>query len=171
MRCSRAYALQQKKPVTLQNSIRKPEVFHSRNPALTYGFLALIDLFDKLTPDFYQIICADNYDTPDKKKSISTTYRNLCESVPLLNEVSETQRVDILITQGWLQVWLWKLAMADIQRHSSEVAIPPNSPVMVGKSFMNIFVSVSQSSMDAHGIGMVSTIPPLIYSSIQMLTM
>lgn len=130
-------------------------MFHSKNPALTYGFLALIDLFDKLTPDFYRIRCAENYESLDKKNAISTAYRNLCDPVPLLNEVTETQKVDILITQGWLQVWLWKLAMADLQRHSSETVIPPNSPVLVGKSFMNIFVSVSQSSMDAHGIGMI----------------
>ena len=133
-------------------------MFHSKNPALTYGFLALIDLFDKLTPDFYRILCAKNYNVPDKKASIASTHRNLCESVPLLNEVLETQRVDILITQGWLQVWLWKLAMTDLLQNpspGSEPVIPPDSPAVVGKSFMSVFVSVSQSSMDAHGIGMV----------------
>lgn len=140
----------------LRSSIRKPEVFDSDDPILSYGFLNLINLFEKLTVDLYDWISTGSEDGLSGVTLTGSIQGNLCSPISL-DGVLETQQVDILITQQWLQAVMWRLAVSrSLQKSSGNDALLPfHFPVTVGKSALGVLSSVSQSSIDAHGIGMV----------------
>lgn len=90
-------------------------------------------------------------------------------SKPLsLEGVSEIQKIDILITQQWLQAMMWKLSITSASQPGSrnDSVLPFHLPVVVGKAVLSVIADTSQGAVDAHGIGMVS----LLHSPIKILT-
>ncbi|KAL2827987.1 hypothetical protein BDW59DRAFT_178946 [Aspergillus cavernicola] len=154
----RAYALQTGRPVMLRRSIRKPSVLNSEVPALLYGFVSLITLFEQMAPDFYNWN-ADCIGGAQECSAINSMYQSLSNPAALLEEVSETHQVDIIISQQWLLVSLWKYL---VKRYpfqprdstNSTNLLPIRIPLMAGKSALACLSSASLPSIDAHGIGM-----------------
>ncbi|PYH96812.1 transcription regulator of maltose utilization [Aspergillus ellipticus CBS 707.79] len=151
----RGYALQQAKPVMLRNSIRKPQVLCSEDPILAYGFINLIGVFEKLTVNLYDWVSAGGIDGSSEIPPTSAIQSSLCNAISL-EGVSEIQKVDILITQQWLQTVMWKLSMTRATQPGSrdEAVLPFHLPVLVGKAVMGTIGTASQGAVDAHGIGM-----------------
>ncbi|RHZ65209.1 putative C6 transcription factor (AmyR) [Aspergillus thermomutatus] len=151
----RGYALQQAKPVMLRNSIHKPQVLCSDDPILTYGFINLINIFEKLTPNLYDWVSVGGGDGFFEMPPISSIQSSLCKPMSL-DGVVEIQRVDILVTQQWLQAMMWKLSMAHATQPGSrdDAVLPFHLPLLVGKAVMNVIEAASQGSVDAHGITM-----------------
>ncbi|KAE8144906.1 fungal-specific transcription factor domain-containing protein [Aspergillus avenaceus] len=150
----RGYALQQARPVMLRNSIRKPQVLSSNDPILAYGFINLINVFEKLSVSLYDWVSAGggvDGDTPPT----SSIQSSLAKAISL-DGVSEIQKVDILITQQWLQAMMWKLSMTHATQPGSrdDAVLPFHLPVLVGKAVMGVISAASQGAVDAHGIGM-----------------
>jgi hypothetical protein len=143
-------------PIVLRACIQKPSVFASKSPAIAYGFVNLISVFEKIPPSFY-----DWNVGADRSLVIPEIVTSVCHGVaissPLLAEYNETQRVDLVVTQQWLQARLWKVYNEQDNREPNQVAvIPVELPVNAGKSVLALMSSVSQKSADAHGIGIVS---------------
>ncbi|CAL5872424.1 uncharacterized protein PFLUO_LOCUS6688 [Penicillium psychrofluorescens] len=151
----RGYALQQAKPVMLRSSIHKPQVLCSEDPILAYGFINLINIFEKLTASLYDWLSAGGGDGLLERPPTSAIQSNLCKPV-VLDGVLEIQQVDILVTQQWLQAMMWKLSMSRATQPGSrdEAVIPFHLPVLVGKAVMSVIGTASQGAVDAHGIGM-----------------
>lgn len=143
----------------LHGAVRKPSVFSSDCPAVLYGFINLISVFESLTPEFYSWNSCDTIDSLDSY-ALSTMYQSVSAFLPLLPEISEIQQVDIVVTQQWLLARLWKFwrdRSPQRRLKSSELLpLPLQVPVAAGKVVMNFLSSVSHESRDAHGIGMVS---------------
>ncbi|KAL2828589.1 fungal-specific transcription factor domain-containing protein [Aspergillus pseudoustus] len=151
----RGYALQQAKPVMLRNSIHKPQVLCSEDPILAYGFINLIGVFENLSANLYDWVSAGGRDRSLEMPPTCAIQANLSKPISL-DGVSEIQKVDILITQQWLQAMMWKLSMTRASQPGarSENVLPFHLPVIVGKSVMSVIADVSQGAVDAHGIGM-----------------
>lgn len=152
----------------LRPSIQKPSVFGSDNPKLAYGFLNLILLFESIPSHFYDWISDGAFRSPSDKLMVKEISNNLAAFVPLFSDFFETHEVDIFVTRDWLQTMLWKHSTRNLidcaQR--AQLCTPAYSPLLTGKSILKLISSASQSSMDAHGIGMVSaTHSPLIFCS------
>lgn len=164
----------------LRTSIAKPQVLGSDDPILVYGFLNLINLFEKLTVSLYDWLSAGNDNGNDSAGTPASSIQlSLCNApVASLQGVLEIQQVDILITQQWLQAMMWKLS-----RHGSGcpadgsglnanagagAMLPLHLPITVGKAVMNVIGAASQGAVDAHGIGMVP-FPPLTTNLIPIL--
>lgn len=144
----------------LRGGIRKPSVFSSDSPAVLYGFVSLVSLFENMAPDFYDwnLLSAE---TARDTASVSAIYQAVSSfSFHLLAEMSEIHRVDLLVTQQWLQARLWKFYVERclLQQPNGAGALPIHIPATAGKSVMACLSSVSQQSTDAHGIGIVSYI-------------
>ncbi|KUL84120.1 hypothetical protein ZTR_07460 [Talaromyces verruculosus] len=152
----RAYALQTCRPVMLRSTIRKPSVFQSESPMMMYGFNNLILLFEKIIPDFYDWNIGD-LGEPCNLSSFANIYKSVAFASPLLDEVSETSRVDFVLTQQWLQTRLWRFYMErkDFCQTQNNSDLPTLLPAIAGKSVMACLSSVAQKSTDAHGIGAV----------------
>jgi hypothetical protein len=159
---TRAYALQRKKPVMLHGSIRKPSIFTSSAPALLYGFVNLISVFEKLTPEFYNWNACDSDDSIDTY-ALSKIYQSIACPLPPLTEIPEIQQVDLVVTQQWLQTRLWQTAID----HASKCGdiLPLQAPAAAGRAVMGFLASVSHESTDAHGIGIVRILMPPGYSN------
>ncbi|KAL4909107.1 hypothetical protein BDW74DRAFT_77666 [Aspergillus multicolor] len=155
----RGYALQQAKPVMLRNSIHKPQVLCSDDPILAYGFINLIGVFESLSVNLYDWVAAggsgSGRDGSSEMPPTSAIQANLSKPISLVG-VSEIQKVDILITQQWLQAMMWKLSMTRASQPGSrnETVLPFHLPVLVGKAVMTVIAEASQGAVDAHGIGM-----------------
>ncbi|KAJ4305097.1 hypothetical protein N0V90_000627 [Kalmusia sp. IMI 367209] len=159
----RAYSLQLAKPVLLSPSIRKPEVFSSSNPLVAYGFLNLIRLFEKLNPLLYEHNSkggrGGHHKTPRDEQSIMDIYNDISTFEPALDEVLQTQKVDIIVTRNWLQIVLLGVA-ANSHSSSTELETPRLDSISVStllscaKSIMETISSTPPSSVAAHGIGM-----------------
>ncbi|KAH8696579.1 fungal-specific transcription factor domain-containing protein [Talaromyces proteolyticus] len=150
----RAYALQTGRPVMLRGTIQKPAVFRSRSPTIMYGFASLISLFESIIPEFYDWNTCD-VGEPGDLPSLSNIYKSLAFALPLLAEVSETSRVDFVLTQHWLQTRLWQFYKDRkyLCQTQSNMEFPTEIPAMAGKNVMACLSSVAQKSTDAHGIG------------------
>ncbi|KAE8392005.1 fungal-specific transcription factor domain-containing protein [Aspergillus alliaceus] len=149
----RGYSLQQAKPVMLRNSIHKPQVLCSDDPILAYGFINLINVFEKLSPTLYDWVSAGGGTGGDG--DASSIQSSLSKQISL-EGVSEIQKVDILITQQWLQAMMWKLSMTHATQPGArdDAVLPFHLPVLVGKAVMGVIGAASQGAVDAHGIGM-----------------
>lgn len=146
----------------LRATIQKPSVFQSESPMLMYGFSSLISLFEKIIPDFYDWNICDSDDSYDLS-SVSNIYKSIAYASPLLPEILETNRVDFVLTQRWLQTRLWRLYMDRhyLSRAQTNSDFDIRVPIIAGKSVMACLSSVPQKSTDAHGIGAVcSPVPP-----------
>lgn len=152
----RGYALQQSRPVMLRNSIHKPQVLSSEDPILAYGFVNLINTFEKLTANLYDWVSSGGGDGLLERPPTSAIQSSLCKPISL-DGVLEIQQVDILITQQWLQAMMWKLSMSHATQPGSrdDAVLPFHLPVLVGKAVMSVIGTASQGAVDAHGIGMV----------------
>lgn len=149
---TRAYALQRKKPILLHGNIRKPSIFTSAAPALLYGFVNLISVFEKLTPEFYNWNASDSGDSINTY-ALSEIYQSIASPLPPLIEIPEIQQVDLVVTQQWLQIRLWQTAI-DHASKCGEV-LPLQAPAAAGRAVMGFLATVSHESTDAHGIGIV----------------
>lgn len=149
----------------LRSSINKPQVLCSDDPILAYGFINLINLFEKITPNLYDwVSAAGGSHNETDNNAASSIQSTLCNSpIASLQGVLEIQQVDILITQQWLQAMMWKLSMDRARptgngsrNTSSSTMLPCHLPIVVGKSVLSVIGAASQGAVDAHGIGMVS---------------
>lgn len=152
----RGYALQQSKPVMLSSTIHKPQVICSEDPILAYGFINLINIFEKLTSNLYDWISAGGGDGLLEKPPTSVIQSSLSKPVSL-DGVLEIQQVDILVTQQWLQAMMWKLSISHATQPGArdDGVLPFHLPILIGKAVMSVIGSSSQGAVDAHGIGMV----------------
>ncbi|KAJ0415056.1 hypothetical protein BJY00DRAFT_327298, partial [Aspergillus carlsbadensis] len=152
----RAYALQTGRPVMLRSSIRKPSVLNSETPALLYGFVSLLSLFEQMVPDFYSWNNMDSLNGLQESPALNSMYQSISNPPALLAEVSETHQVDYIISQQWLLVCLWNyhMKMYPYQGRDSNSLLPIHIPLMAGRCALACLSSVSMPSVDAHGIGM-----------------
>jgi hypothetical protein len=157
----------------LRSSIHKPQVLCSEDPILAYGFINLIGIFEKLTPNLYDWVSAGGGEGLLERPPTSAIQSSLCKPISL-DGVMEIQQVDILITQQWLQAMMWKLSMNHATQPGArdESVLPFHLPVLVGKAVMSVIGSASQGAVDAHGIGMVSQYskPLIAYFETSLLT-
>lgn len=140
----------------LRATIQKPAVFRSESPTMMYGFSNLVLLFEKILPEFYDWNIGDMGE-PCDFSSLANIYNSVAFASPLLEEVSETSRVDFVLTQQWLQTRLWRFYMnrKDFCQAQNNSDLPTLLPAIAGKSVMACLSSVAQKSTDAHGIGAV----------------
>ena len=87
-------------------------------------------------------------------------YNDISAFEPSLDEVLETQKVDILVTRNWLQIVLLGLVANTESRSTTagNTGLDQNSCsalILCAKSILGTVLSALPSSVAAHGIGMV----------------
>lgn len=129
----------------------------SDSPSLLHGFLILIGIYEKVTPNLYDWVSSGGQQGLSEKPPVAAIQSSLCKSFSI-DGVAEIQQVGILIAQQWLQVVMWKLSMTYATQSSAygQDMLPFYLPVLIGKDVISVLSSTSQSAIDAHGIGIVS---------------
>ncbi|KAK9478016.1 hypothetical protein V1514DRAFT_331988 [Lipomyces japonicus] len=141
----RGYSLQYEMPVILEPSIGLPSldgIQDQNERVFMTGFLNLIHLF--LKPDKNTI---DTWKRPDHAcmENIQRTVEQVMQINPLLL-AHESQKVDIFVTQRWMQILTWQLA---VLKGNGNVSI--DFPASAVKNIMEIGMTVDIEAFEAHG--------------------
>ena len=133
-------------------------MYTADDPVLTYGLLHLISLFENIPLALYDCICSENEHGNTTRVNMTQNIQTALAAPISLEGVIETQQVDIRVTQLWLQVTMWNLGLETsldcLIRDQAFSTL--NLPLSAAKCVMETLSSVSQPSIDVHGIAIVS---------------
>lgn len=154
----RAYCLHNRRPVMLQAGIGKPGVTFPDDPGPIDGFLGIIYIFESIPIALYNWLCTPHLELPQDVISVPICFWSLSDASLFPVGANETQLVNNAITQQWLRSYLWHIALRLQLPDTVFMAdsLPLEAPLSAAKSVMSTIASVSQRSMEVHGIGMVS---------------
>ncbi|UPL01008.1 hypothetical protein LCI18_011942 [Fusarium solani-melongenae] len=152
----RTFALQHRRSVMLRSSITKPRTIDSDCPVVMNDFINHIRLFESLPWSLYEWQSPSDSNQLEDLSLVHTINDKLC-TIQADQSVIPSQRFDTLITQQWLRVSMWRLAVGKKPSSSAYnfgVLLPPSLPIDAGKIIMSALGSVGPKSKDCHGIGM-----------------
>ncbi|TPX17548.1 uncharacterized protein E0L32_012141 [Thyridium curvatum] len=149
---AQAHSLQHDIPPTFKLSPALPEIQSSLNFGLGPAFYTLCKLFQ----------CFDNACPaelrPGQHSSLQAISTELCRTHPLPVCKNEVQRADIVVTESWLRVVLWKSAIPYIDATTDPVdqGLSVSFPMSVGRDLLSNLTTLSSFALEAHGPGMMS---------------
>ncbi|KAH7274923.1 hypothetical protein B0J15DRAFT_473831 [Fusarium solani] len=152
----RTFALQHRRSVMLRSSITKPGIIDSDCPIVMNDFINHIRLFESLPSSLYEWQSTSDSDPLEHLSLVYTINDSLC-TVQADQSVIPSQRFDTVITQQWLRISMWRLAVGKKPLPSVYdfgLLFPPSLPIDAGKIIMSALGSVGPKSKDCHGIGM-----------------
>ena len=84
--------------------------------------------------------------------------RQLMEALPVCLDTTESQAADLRTSQHWLRTMVWQLSIANryLSSSSSDASMTFTYPIEIAKDLVAVTNALSQSSMEIHGIGLVS---------------
>ncbi|KAF4468289.1 fungal specific transcription factor domain-containing [Fusarium albosuccineum] len=150
----RTFALQHRYPVRLRsNGITKPDVIDSECPVVMNDFVNHISIFEVLPPALYEWHSETHQEKPQGVALAHQINSKLFRDQATTSLI-ESQQFDTRVTQQWLRVAIWRLVFGNRPSTSNRpgTLLPFSIPVDAGRAIVESLHSVSQSSMDIHGI-------------------
>ena len=161
----RYFSIVQYRPTVLKALPDLP-LWHSSVPAhVQNGFCQIIHLFRSIDAEFVRIWL-------DKQKKTITVdwvknkHAELVDTLAVVeklsNELTDTQKVDLIVTRYWLCVLLWEKALsrflltADVGVDQSVLSIV--FPTSLSRSLRQSLASVSRQAVDVHGAAIMQKI-------------
>ncbi|CAK7217455.1 hypothetical protein SCUCBS95973_003158 [Sporothrix curviconia] len=182
----RAYALQHRRRAVLRPDIELPGIFGSQDPRIVGGFVTLVKLFSSVSDVFVDAwssqpladcACApcppaiSKHDPHDGGGTTTTSIKlfrpNDAMNVLSMAEIDETQRLDILITEKWLNLLIHQLRSGS---SISASAVQMGSVFAIAKGVEQLISSASPTSLRCHGIGMEQKVSDIANSLCEALT-
>ncbi|KAH7318080.1 fungal-specific transcription factor domain-containing protein [Stachybotrys elegans] len=158
----RAYALQRHRPLTLQNTLALPCASPLCNDSdIMPGFLDLISLFGHFDTDF---IASWNSSVPLAQPSESTHLSLLQEllkyALPSVSSYAPAQQADLLISQQWLKVMVWKhcVSKALLKTASGDDSMSLTYPASIARDVVLISKLLPTKAFEANGVGILEKI-------------
>lgn len=158
----RSFAVSQHKPVLLTQPLPLPIGAPEDEPSeIDVGFRQLIQTYSQLNVGFINF-----WSRFGSALSTSSSFLRLLDALRLepvphgTDGVSDTQKVDILVTRHWLQLVYWKSALhhsllsSAAQTRSMTFAYPED----IALSLLRVLASVSTESIEVHGLGIFEKI-------------
>ncbi|KAL2683425.1 hypothetical protein Neosp_007895 [[Neocosmospora] mangrovei] len=142
-----------------ESSIAKPRIIDSDCPIVMNDFINHIRLFESLPWSLYEWQNPSDSNQVEDLSHLSLVHTindKLC-TIQADQSVIPSQRFDTLITQQWLRICMWRLAVGKKPSSSAYnfgTLLPPSLPIDAGKIIMSALGSVGPKSKDCHGIGM-----------------
>ena len=147
--------MQKHRPLTLHATIKIPKIEEDSAIATT-GFVYLVKLYHPFDDTFVGLW--------NKSRSDCSTFwlaelqQKLTQALPVYLNVTESQAVDLRISQQWLRTMVWQLSIINgyLSSTSSESSMTFGYPIEIAKDLVSVIGSFSQQAMEVHGIGLVS---------------
>lgn len=152
----RAYALQQRRPLTLHATIAMPTM--EEDPSETVelsGFIHLVNLFRPFDDTFVGLWNKSRQGaTPDFFLQLQ---KQLSDALPTYLQSVESQAVDLRCSQQWLRTMVWQLSISHgfLSSTAAENAMSFQFPIEVSRDLVSAAGGFSQHSMEVHGIGLI----------------
>jgi hypothetical protein len=152
----RAYAIQQRRPLSLHATINLPTL--EEDPSETVelsGFVHLVNLYRPFDDTFvgfwnkHRIGCTTEF--------LSQLQQELSDALPLYLQSTESQAVDLRCSQQWLRTMVWQLSISHglLSSTAAENAMSFQFPIEISRDLLSATTQYSQQSMEIHGIGLV----------------
>lgn len=152
----RAYAIQQRRPLSLHPTINLPTV--GEDPSETVqlnGFIHLVKLYIPFDDTFvgfwnkHRAGCTTEF--------LSQLQQELSDALPQYLQSTETQAVDLRCSQQWLRTMVWQLSISHglLSSTATDNAMSFQFPIEISRDLLAATTQYSQQSMEIHGIGLV----------------
>ncbi|KAG7425472.1 putative sucrose utilization protein SUC1 [Fusarium oxysporum f. sp. raphani] len=148
----RAHSLQHDLPPTFKLSPTLPELHPQQDAGLGSAFCSLCRLFQAF----------DDACPPDVRSNqvgfLGAISSQLRARHPLPLCDNEIQRADIVVTDSWLRVVLWKAAIpyVDANTDPNDQGLSVSFPTSVARDLLAKLTTLSSCALEAHGPGMMS---------------
>lgn len=144
------YAIQKHRPVTLAATIELPRVEDDRS-ASAVGFIYLVNLYHPLDDTFVGLwnktrsVCSAPW--------LAQIQKQLTEALPTYLNVTESQGVDLRVSQQWLRTVVWQLSIASgcLTLISVDPCMTFGYPVEVALHLVTFLSGFSKQSLEVHG--------------------
>ncbi|KAK4580179.1 hypothetical protein LTR86_000382 [Recurvomyces mirabilis] len=151
----RAYAVQRRKHTRLHASVNLPAVFESEDPHLLNGFVNLANLFSAVDDSFVSAWRGARRQSLCNEAWLASTQKQLDAAALALDNVTETQHLDISVTRAWLQVLSWQMGVSNgLIWGKGEPGMRLDYPIAMARKVCEITSGANASALDSHGIGM-----------------
>lgn len=152
-----AYAIQRRKQTRLLPSIQLPLMFESEDPQLLNGFVNLVHLFSAIDDNFVKVWRGTRRRSVCSLPWLTDMQRALDASAIALEDITETQQLDISVTREWLHMLTWQMGVSNgLIWLKGEGGMRLEYPVELARRVVGITTSANRLALDSHGIGMVS---------------
>ena len=152
----RAYALKAHRPLSLYPTISLPTQEDDPTDLIPIkGFVHLISLYKPFDETFFGLW---NKTRPGAEPSwLAQLQHQLAEALPAYIEGTETQMVDLRMSQQWLKTMVWQLAISHgfISSLANDNTMSFKYPIEISRDLVEMSNQFSQQAMDVHGIGVV----------------
>ncbi|KIW08889.1 uncharacterized protein PV09_00811 [Verruconis gallopava] len=152
----RAYAFKRHRPLTLYDTIELPTV--DEDPTETVqltGFIHLIKLYKPFDETFFGLWNRTVHGTVPSW--LVQLQQQLSDALPTYLDGTETQVVDLKISQQWLKIMIWQLAISHgfISSMASDNTLSFRFPIEISRELVEMAANFSQHAMEVHGSGIV----------------
>ncbi|UPX13701.1 uncharacterized protein EKO05_0004200 [Ascochyta rabiei] len=152
----RTYAIHKHRPITLYPTIHPPsldEVPSDRPVAV--GLELMINLYKTIDDTFVNLWNrVHGHANPSWIAQLQT---QISEAVPSYLECTETQAVEIRVTQQWLRAMVWQLCVCQglVSSVSQDTSMTFKFPIQISRDILTMTQQFSQTTMEVHGVGMI----------------
>ncbi|KAM5376741.1 hypothetical protein ACJZ2D_005364 [Fusarium nematophilum] len=148
----RAHSLQHDLPPTFKLSPTLPELRPNQDAGLGSAFCSLCRLFQSFDDACPPDIRSEQHGYLEAISSeLSRTHRfPICDN--------DVQRADIVVTDSWLRVVLWKAAIpfVDSTTDPNDQGLSVSFPMSVARDLLSKLTTLSSCALETHGPGMMS---------------
>ncbi|CAN6663011.1 hypothetical protein TRVA0_034S01420 [Trichomonascus vanleenenianus] len=117
------------------------------------GFLQIIKLFRLVDTNFMEAYLSKDSNVVINQKWFEETETQLAQSESGMESLSEMQQVDLIITQQWLRMLVWRMAMSRfwLSTGISEGCMSLLLPVQMARKLRTLISKCSEKSIQVHG--------------------
>lgn len=154
----RAYALQQHRPLTLYATINFPSPQDEPEEAEKLdGFLHMVKLYRPFDDSFVGLW--NKAKTGCTTEWLAQVQQQLSDALPVYLQGTESQAVDVKVSQKWLRTLVWQLSMSHgyLSSAAADKAMSFQFPIEISRDLVAVTAQFSQQAMEVHGIGLVSS--------------
>lgn len=173
----RGAGLLRNKPVTLRELTHLPEeYFDDEDPNIIAGFRCLCRMFALVDADFFKLWNAADLNNAEAYLSAPHIARvqDQLGALPLTHaNLTEVQRVDVMVTQQWLRLIYWQAAMRQgmVTSAAQNEAFQYAFPVKVAHTLCEMLHDISLQAVLVHGLGIFEKLFEIAYSLMDALAL
>ncbi|KAK9320856.1 hypothetical protein V1517DRAFT_194619 [Lipomyces orientalis] len=154
----RGNAMQHELPVTLEDTIKPPSFdLNAVDADFFLGFINLVKIFRSLDRTML-----DKWKRPEaviySREFLRIQHLRVDEIMKInsLELGNDTQKVDILVTQRWMQALTWQLLVVHgpLAEDSSPNTMTLTFPADIVRNLLNSTINIAPQNFEAHGPGM-----------------
>ncbi|KAH6675947.1 RING-3 [Halenospora varia] len=155
----RAYALQRHHPLTLRRTIALPTVEQGPEATILFGFLDLVALFQNFGDAFLSLWNLSSGPTASLP-FLAKLQDVLQYSIPYVNERTDIQKADLLVSRQWLKTVVWKLCVSNglLSSKSAVESLSFRYPVTIARDIILALRLLPLKAIQANGIGILEKV-------------